>query len=585
MASVTFSRRDFIGTAAAWGAWSALPALAVPETKPVLRFGFMTDTHVGKTVASCARVRQALELFREKGVELVINGGDIADWHYPTGYAAYRQVFDEVFAGGAKPREIYAYAWHDSYAWKGRPRSETAVHAPEAFEDVRKLLKAPNAHTDIIRIKGCTFLVFPQFTGQKGFLSWQEYESRVAQACGENPGKPVFVVDHVPPRGTVYDSYNWGNPRTREILGRYPQVVDLSGHVHGSLRNDLLIWQGEFTVVNAGCLQVWNGLLAANDAPGKQSYGVLTVDVHADRLVVRRWDVRDRSEICADRPWVVPLPFAAAGAPYSPDRLRAAEPVPAFAPDDRLSVVAEGDPFVGFRLTFPECSARAMLYRLAAQHRRPDGTWGTFTWCETFSDYWMHPKDRTGCVKFLFRAGFFRSSVSYRFVVTPVSPHGVAGRPLVAEAASPATFAKETVVFESRDPATEFGYCRDDAKQTPHRPDAEGFYGPANCGRNYLKLPAGAFAGPAGTKFRLALDIRTIQPETGSTWSVRFQDPKKPFGASGRISTPGGDSGDERYLLELTKSERNDGDTYYVCFEWGATGRVRFDGVSLVRMD
>ena len=64
----------------------------------MLRVGIVTDTHVGKTDASCARVRLAYQLFRDLGVDLVHNNGDVADAHYPTGYAAYRRMMDEVFA-------------------------------------------------------------------------------------------------------------------------------------------------------------------------------------------------------------------------------------------------------------------------------------------------------------------------------------------------------------------------------------------------------------------------------------------------------------------------------------------------------
>ena len=230
-------RKEFLVGAAAFVPFAR--TFAVPKEAPAMRIGVMTDTHVGKTVASCGRLRMALELFKAKGAELIINNGDIADWHYPTGYQAYRQVSKEVYGSDYKPQEIFTYAWHDAYAYKGHARDQAVPDAPQAFEDARVLLEAPNGHTAPVEFKGYTFLVMPQFTGAKGFLTWAEYEEKVAAACKANPGKPVFVVDHVPPLGTVYNSYNWGNRKTREVLNKYPQVVDFSGHVHGSLRNDL----------------------------------------------------------------------------------------------------------------------------------------------------------------------------------------------------------------------------------------------------------------------------------------------------------------------------------------------------------
>ena len=572
-------RRAFIGGAAAFVPFAR--TLAVPDGKPVMRIGVMTDTHVGKTVASCGRMKMALELFKAQGAELIINNGDIADWHYPTGYQAYRQVSEEVYGSDYRPKEIFTYAWHDAYAYKGHARDQVVPDAPQAFEDARVLLKAPNGHTATVEFKGYTFLVMPQFTGCKGFLTWAEYEEKVAAACKANPGKPVFVVDHVPPLGTVYNSYNWGNGKTRQVLNKYPQVVDFSGHVHGSLRNDLFIWQKEFTVINSGCLQVWGGLLAANAPTSKQSFGVLTVDVYTDRLVVRRWDVRDKTEIDPEHPWVVPLPFVAETAPYARERRAAAEPKPHFAADDKVTVTAEGSPFTGFKITFPEVEKHTMQYRIAAQRKGADGKWATFTWLEIFSDYWVAPKDRTGKAEFLYKADYFEPDGEYRFEITPVNQYGAPGAPIYAEVKAPDNFEKAETIYVSENPMQELEFGRPTAAKR-HAVAGDGFYGPIS-GSQWLKLPEGLFKGPKGTRFRATLDMRTVQPAECSLWSVKFQDPTLPTGASTRVPTPPGDSGDERYVLELVK--RADVETYYIQFDWGTNGKVKFNRVKIDRLE
>ena len=83
------NRRQFIGGMAAAG---TVPLFGVPASGRVARVGLVTDTHVGTTMESCARVRAALELFKKKGVEMVVNCGDIADRHYPDGYRCYRKT-------------------------------------------------------------------------------------------------------------------------------------------------------------------------------------------------------------------------------------------------------------------------------------------------------------------------------------------------------------------------------------------------------------------------------------------------------------------------------------------------------------
>lgn len=575
-------RREFLAGAAGFLPFARM--LAVPASAPVMRLGVMTDTHVGKTVESCGRVRMALELFKEKGAELIINNGDIADWHYPTGYQAYRQVSEEVYGSDYRPQEIFTYAWHDSFAYKGHARSQAGADAPVAFEDVRRLLKAPNGHTAEVTFKGYTFLVMPQFTGAKGFLTWEEYEAKVAAACRANPGKPVFVVDHVPPLGTVYNSYTWGNRRTREVLNRYPQVVDFSGHVHGSLRNDLFIWQKEFTVINSGCLQVWRGILAANRAVAKPAFGVLTVDVHPDRLVVRRWDVRDRSEIDPEHPWVVPLPFVAETAPYARERRRAAEPRPHFAAGASVSVTSEGSPFAGFRISFPEVERNTMQYRIEAQRRTDGGDWRTFTWLEIHSDYWKAPKDRTGNAEFLYRADYFEPGGEYRFAVSPVNQYGDRGAPIHAEAKAPERFVSSKLVFESKSPMADMEFRTNAKAPKRHAVGADGFYGPFKHGRNYLMLPEGLFKGAAGTKFRVVLDMHTVQQEEGHRVLIDLRNAAEPRPATARISTPGGDSGSERYVIDFVKNAHHAADTYHLHFEWGIGARLRFDRVRIDRV-
>lgn len=576
------NRREFVVGAAGFLPFSKM--LAVPSSAPVMRIGVMTDTHVGKTVQSCEHVRKALSLFKAKGADVIVNNGDIADHFYPTGYTAYRQVSREVYGTDYRPQELFAYAWHDSYAYKGHARSQVVVDAPPAFEEVRQLLEAPHAHTAEVQFRGYTFLVMPQFTGCPGFLSWDEYEAKVAAACKANPGKPVFVVDHVPPYGTVYNSYNWGNRKTRSVLAKYPQVVALTGHVHGSLRNDVLIWQKEFTVINSGCLQVWHGLLAANQPDRKKSFGVLTVDVYADRLVVRRWDIRDQSEINPDRPWVVPLPFCSETAPYDIAARKAAEPVPAFPKSTVLSVVPEGTPFAGFRLSFPEISDSAMQYRIEAQRKGGDGAWNTFAWLEMFSDYWKHPKDRTGKADFLYRYEYFEPGVEYRFAVSPVNQYGARGDAIYAEAKSPEAFAKATTLFECNDPMKEMTLCRRSNPKSVYK-EKDGFLGPVSDGRTFLLLPEGLFKGKKGTRFRAIIDMNTKQAEEGSLWSLSFQDPEAPVVASMYVPTPAGDSGNERYVLDLKKSSANASDTYHIYFVWGIGGRVKLNRVRIERLD
>lgn len=76
-------------------------------------------------------------------------------------------------------------------------------------------------------------------------------------AVADDPTKPVFVFQHEHIQNTVYGSSDfegWGMDYFRDILVRYPQVVDFSGHSHYPLNDPRSIWQGEFTAVGTGAL-------------------------------------------------------------------------------------------------------------------------------------------------------------------------------------------------------------------------------------------------------------------------------------------------------------------------------------------
>ena len=70
-------------------------------------------------------------------------------------------------------------------------------------------------------------------------------KKEMTEAVAEANGTPVFVLDHYPPFDTTAVSRLWGNRPRRRLAERFPQVIRISGHSHGSLRNERNIWQGK----------------------------------------------------------------------------------------------------------------------------------------------------------------------------------------------------------------------------------------------------------------------------------------------------------------------------------------------------
>ena len=238
------TRRGFLGGAAAFAPFAA-NLWAVEAEAPLLKIGVMTDTHVGTTKGSCARARLAYEMFRDMGVDLIANVGDVADHHYPTGYVAYREMEEETFAkvpAAKRPKELFVYAWHDAYAYKDHPREAATKDSPEAFADMEKLIGATNGPYAEGEIKGYPYVVIPQLYGTQG-VDWRRFDKMLADAVASHPGKPVFVFAHQPPAGTTRSGR--GIPKKRAVLNksgdqhlrphaRLParRARDLAGRVH-----------------------------------------------------------------------------------------------------------------------------------------------------------------------------------------------------------------------------------------------------------------------------------------------------------------------------------------------------------------
>lgn len=568
---------DSIGTA----------AIAGGTNDPLFRVGWISDTHTGTTRESFGLVEKAMKLFREQNVDAVINNGDISDHYYPTGYPIYRQVMDEAFAGAAKkPLEIYAWAWHDAYEWNGpRVRESNEAQRKACYADVAKRLGIRHGMADRFEINGYIFILFPQWTGDAewhGKKGEEAYELILQEAERDCGGKPIFVIDHVPPSATVANSITWGSGWRRDFYARHPGIISLSGHTHGSLRDENLIWQGAFTAVNAGCLQVWEGDSVGLGESSKRSYGAIVIEGFEDRIVFRRFDVRDGTEYRRHDPWTVPWPFDPKTAPYSFERRAKTTPVPEFAADAKVAVRAN-EPFTGFTLALPPVASGADLayrYRVSVAERTADG-WRDFKTVEKYTQFYLRPSERRSEVPLSFSAGYFADGRRYRFEVAPVNFFGVAGKPVFAEATAPRGKPAK-LLWASAKPMEELKFVygddgTDDGKPVERK---DGWYlstgAPAR-----LVLPAQAWKAPKGTRLRFTVDLETVQnldPEA-RTYNVSLMRLKPNVEtACGRIKTLHGESGIQRYVIEFTKGK----DIPFSFFvREGLAGKVKFHALKV----
>ncbi len=395
--------------------------------RPLVTVGWMTDTHIGKTRESCAKVEAAYRLFKAKGVDVILNSGDIAEQHSAVGYAHYRAVADEVYAGCRPPLELTIFAWHDAYEWAGsKVREISPAQRTECYAALKQALRIPHERLSKHVLNGVTFITIDQ---------WHEggdLERMMTEAERESRGLPIFVIDHVPPQATTHNSLRWGQAWSRKIYDRHPQCIVLSGHTHGSLRDENLIYQGNLTAVNAGCLQHWEGKLVGNAGRSKPAYGVIVFEVFANRVVFHRHDIRDGREYRSEAPWCVPYPLDPATAPYALERRRASSIRPEFAAGAYLRV-AKGAK--DWELLVPQVAkgeAEVYKYRIQVRERQGAG-WRLTKDFEAYAEFYLPAGERHREVAVSLDPAELAGGRQYRLTVTPLNFFGVAGKALTVD--------------------------------------------------------------------------------------------------------------------------------------------------------
>ena len=554
---------------------------------PEMTFGVVSDIHV-TTPKSCAMFEKALRQFKRRGVDAVMVPGDLTDWGLKASLRYVKETWDRVF-GGTDVVPLFCTGNHDYDGW--------------AYGDMTMEMHA-NGYSEADRmVKGGVGAAWEEILGErfgdvrcrsvKGFdfvsceyrpenpealKTW--FEENRARLTGT---RPFFFFQHLPIKGTTVDSFGWAdNGVTKPVLDAFPNCVAFTGHTHRPFIDERQIWQGEFTAINIGCLQTWAGFAAGSTPPdqAKEAYTVLLMDVYRDRLVVERYDVRDRSKCGPD--WVVPLPFAAESAPYAPARAaQRVKALPMFAADAKVTVSVEEE---GYRFSFPEASKgpRAFKYVLACERRNAKGKWERFTHDEIFGDFHIAPKDRTGETSCVLSAGFFAPGESYRATVTPQDCFGHSSAS-IASAVFTGGPAKATTLWslgENSFTATENG--------KPMSKDKDGFYAPKS-GQGTLHLPLKRFANLETNRVhRLVLDLHTVQ-QAGDWCGWRISLSSLKNGRKARrmvyasIQTPTGDSGMLRYVMEFKPGEKFPESCNLVFPNVVPNGRIRVVSVRLER--
>ena len=533
-------------------------AILCTAAEPLLKIGVMSDTHINETRKSFYKVEPALKLFKQKQVDVIVHMGDFAQVHCPPGYRLYRQIFNEIFSG-RKPQEITVFDGHDVLGVKDKM---------QGFRVMQKELQTTNDLYDKKIIRDHIFLIYPYHA------DLQRQEREIAQAVKESNGRPVFILDHVPPYDTTTDSRLWGNRKSRQFMDKFPQTIRLSGHSHGTLWSKNSIWQGKFTTVNAGCLQYWQGMLTGNAPERKSPEEVMVIEVFKNKIIFRCFCISDGSEIRPDAPWTIPWPFDEKTAPYSIGSRLQKEPLPRFPSGAKITLKETGTAGKEYLFTLPEAEniRDCFMYRTRLFKDRK-----LITVREFFSSF--HKKKPDKSITLPFSAGYFEPGGRYTLSVTPVNFAGREGTALSLTLTT-AQEQKTEELFSCSDPALPGCKAATGLAGGKKLTFKDGFF--EHPGWNVrLEFPQGIWKGPAKTKFRFILDLETHQADD-CQWSLRMRNSTPARNANRRIFTPAGKSGVMRYVIDFEK-KKNDRE-FFLWITDAPAGKFKIHGIKIRRI-
>lgn len=282
----------------------------VPETVeddfvPVLRFVATSDTHVialgDKPSYRIANMVKSAYAIADndpdyKYLDAVTFSGDITDDGTFTAFSAFAAVTDKVIKDGTERLAVLAQS-HDGNTY-GAKSLEMFTSLTGQETDFHRVIKG-------YHFIGISRSPYDDIQYSEEQLMWLDEE--LEAATKDAPGQPVFVFNHEHIKDTVFGSYacdGWGVDYFTEILNKYPQVIDISGHSHYPANDPRAIWQGTFTALNAGGLAYYEFTVDSETSvhpdKSKTMTQALMVEVDADnRVLVRVLDV-DKGSFVAE---------------------------------------------------------------------------------------------------------------------------------------------------------------------------------------------------------------------------------------------------------------------------------------------
>lgn len=368
-------------------------------------------------------LKKAFRFLNSKKPDVLLNAGDICDHAAAKTFRRYQQIFKESF--DREPIQIACAGNHDFW---------TDIRDPEKdWKTFCDALELPYDNPLCRTVGGYDFIAFSSVDGSRyPAESLAKLEAAIRRASERDPGKPIFVVTHENPSGTVAGSIlEKGHTAFTELFSRWPQVISFGGHWHYPLEDERGIWQGAFTAIGTstlsyGCMEEPRINAIGSILPfAREVNQMLYMEIFEDRLEIHRFHA-DGREIAPGALWRVPLPFRAENAPYTFEKRRNSRPVPAFKPGTEVLLRYD---YGYLFLIFDQAQHPDFVHSYKIRVFRQDGSSvGEYMYV---GDFYRLPEYRGSRMFCRLPDNTLNGGEVYRFEIYPVESFGKQGEPLV----------------------------------------------------------------------------------------------------------------------------------------------------------
>ena len=232
---------------------SEITKITIKDGK-MANFGIISDFQLDQENSNIAyqyysdNVYKALEFYKKNDIDILLIAGDITNNGHIRNYLHFKKIFYSIYNNSKIPTIISVMGNNDC-----RDKQFTKIENQKKFFNYIKVY--PYSHYIINNYNFIFWSNDNSKSDERGIEDYTWIKSALEKARNNinKKGDPIFVVTHMPPKGTVYGSELF-HKGIYDFLKNYPEVICISGHSHHSLKNIRSIWQGEFTAINTQSL-------------------------------------------------------------------------------------------------------------------------------------------------------------------------------------------------------------------------------------------------------------------------------------------------------------------------------------------